>query len=326
MGHKLTQRQPFSTFLDKLGVDGHTVRDYHPLQESMSGAFTYRVKLELNEVVLKVTPASSGRTAMERAQRELAFYRNLADAVPLRVPRVWHSYSDQDGVALLLEALHPSAPPDGWQESAFLVVLRQLAYFHATFWNDTAQLAQYTWLRRQADLATEVQQAHSHWQRLHEQPRFTRVLTVRETARIHRLVDCMEAANTVTQALPLTLCHGDCTTMNVLHDSAGELIWADWQEVRLARGPEDVAFLLERASVAGARVSYDTVLKAYHERLEAEINETISLESVRRVVQAAELRSRVLYWPAYLGQAAESQLAAMLERLYVLAKRLEIAS
>lgn len=291
----------------------------------MSGAFTYRVKLDLNEAILKVTPASSGRTALERAQRELAFYRDLADAVPLRVPCVWHSYSNQDGVALLLEPLQPSAPPEQWQEAAFLEVLRQLAHFHATFW-DSAQLAQHTWLRRQADRATEVQRAHSHWQRLQEQPRFARVLTVREAARIHRLVDCMEAADTFSQALPLTLCHGDCTTMNVLHDAAGGLIWADWQEVRLAHGPEIVAFLLERASVAGARVSYDTALKTYHERLEAEINETISLESVWRVVQAAELRSRVLYWPAYLGQAAESQLAAMVQRLYVLAKGLEIAS
>lgn len=309
------------TFLNEVGITPQEILEYHPLQSGQSGASTYWLRLESRETVLKVAPASSSFIVRERARRELTFYRDLANALPLRVPHMWASYQGPKGVALLLEALIPTPQPKEWSEDTFLEAISQLAHVHTKFWDATASLISKRWLVRDVDQAAEVKSARSSWQKLHEITRFTQVLDACELAWLNRLLDAYNEVQALIEILPVTLCHGDCTTLNILLDSAGNLVWSDWQEIRLGRGPEDVAFLLERASVSGANVPYEKLLNAYCDQLE----QPVTLTDIEYVVQAAELRSRMLYWPAYLTRATEVQLAAMLKRLHTLTHSLEIS-
>jgi aminoglycoside phosphotransferase (APT) family kinase protein len=134
----------------------------------------------------------------------------------------------------------------------------------------------------------------------------------------------MPAVEAIIRSLPLTLCHGDCNPGNVLFDADGAMVWTDWQEVRLARGPEDLSFFLQQAAIAGGVFSSEAALSAYRASLVAELHADVSLAAIRRVVDAAELRSRGLHWPAYLSDATAAELGGMLERLRSLTERLEL--
>jgi aminoglycoside phosphotransferase (APT) family kinase protein len=52
--------------------------------------------------------------------------------------------------------------------------------------------------------------------------------------------------------LPACLIHGDLHAGNLLRDAEGASVWADWQEVGIGQGPEDLALLWQRAEFDGA--------------------------------------------------------------------------
>lgn len=169
-----------------------------------------------------------------------------------------------------------------------------------------------------------MQQAYGYWQTLREQQSFQEILTKQEYAWLCAMVSCIPRINAMIQSLPMTLCHGDCNTWNVLRDTNGNFIWADWQEVGFGYGPEDLSFFLQQASIAGGMIPYEDALATYQEYLQAETNEDIPLVAIRRAVDAAALWTDVLYWPAYLAQASAQQLTDLLHRIHDLADRLAI--
>lgn len=315
------------TYLDKLGYKVTDIQGYEKLQEGMSGASTYRIRFSDSEALLKIASAAQGAVALNRARRELAFYRDLAGDIPLLVPRVFAMYEAEDSVALLMAIYRSSPPPALWLMDEFLEAARQLGRFHAAFWDRTESLSRHLWLGwyQKVNFAADIKLAYIHWQTLKAQPHFANILTEQVDAWLQHLLTRIEAVPNILQLLPLTLCHGDCITANVLRDAEGRFVWADWQEVRLARGPEDLAFFLQRASIAGAAIQRDAIISAYHQSLEASSGLAIPLSIIYKVMDAAELWSRLLYWPAYLVQASESSLEAMLQSIRALAERLDIA-
>jgi thiamine kinase-like enzyme len=75
------------------------------------------------------------------------------------------------------------------------------------------------------------------------------------------LVGRVEAAERDEGAAgPLTLCHGDPSTRNVFTDSEGDVVFVDWEDVRIASGVVDLAWLLV-SSVAPS--SWPAVIEAY---------------------------------------------------------------
>src|SRR5437868_532164 len=75
---------------------------YQLLHEGISGASIYQLELPEGAAILKITPAANGPVPTQRAQRELAFYQNLAADVPLSIPHIFGSYVDEEGVVLLM--------------------------------------------------------------------------------------------------------------------------------------------------------------------------------------------------------------------------------
>ena len=114
---------------------------------------------------------------------------------------------------------------------------------------------------------------------------------------------------------PTTLCHGDFHIDNILEAPNGDLVVADWQEVGLRRGPEELSFFLQRASFSGGTAPAEEMIRAYQRSLVANTGEAILVTDIRRVVDAAELRTRLLNWPAFLTGAAEDQVVDMLGRI-----------
>jgi Ser/Thr protein kinase RdoA (MazF antagonist) len=302
------------------------ISGYEILQGGISGSTVYRLMGDAAPLILKITRPDAPDYVRARARREVGFYRTLAPAIPLALPRVLGLDTDgAGGSAVLLAAYRPPDPPAAWDAPRYLEVAAQLARLHAAFWNRMERLAALTWLRRPpaADDPAQIRHAQAAWHSLQSRPPFAAILTPPVQAGIARLLDRIPALSAVSRTLPATLCHGDCHIGNLLSDADGRLIWADWQEVGIGCGPDDLAFFVQRALMAGGAVPEAPMIARYCHDLAAQTGLSIAPEAIRHALAASELRTRLLDWPDYLGDAAPEQMDAMVERMDRLADRLE---
>jgi thiamine kinase-like enzyme len=301
------------------------VTGWEVLAGGISGSHTYRVQLATEPVILKATCAGSEPYVLQRAQREFEFYHTLAGSVPLRVPQLLSSCSDSAfGICILLAAYQPSKPAIAWQEQEHHEMAKQLAGFHALFWQKTEVLSPYSWLRKPSPGTdeTEIQQALDAWRGLRNQPRLENVLTAGTYESLCNTLEHIPTIDNLIQSFPTTLCHGDCHIDNLLRDEQGSLIWADWQEVGLGHGPEDLSFFFQRALHAGGVIPFESVIAVYQEHLETRTGDRIPQSAVKRVVDGSELRTSLLQWPFYLMQSSVEQISSILNRIEVLTSRL----
>jgi Ser/Thr protein kinase RdoA (MazF antagonist) len=119
-------------------------------------------------------------------------------------------------------------------------------------------------------------------------------------------------------ALPVGLIHGDCHTGNLLVDDSGEFCWADWQEVGVGHGPEDLALLWQRAEFGGAVPPRQAMLDAYLAARGLR-SEPTDPGAVRAAV-AAELRLLLLDWPFYLVGAEDAARDRLIRRFQELSR------
>jgi hypothetical protein len=320
MHQSITHNTLIAKCLERVG-ERSILLGFRLLSGGVSGARTYRLRLGSGSVVLKVTPADSPRYQLERSAREMAFFFALAPRIPLRVPRLLGAYEDDDlGVCLLLAA-HRPIPAADWREADYLAVAGELAGFHAAFWGQTDTLADHVWLRRPDPQARarDIAHARESWRTLAGLPHLGGVLDGATCAWVAGLLEHEDDIEDALTALPFTLCHGDCHAGNLLRATDGNLVWADWQEVGVGPGPGDLSFFFQRAPSGGELPHVEAMIQTYRRALEAATGERVAAETLRRVLAADELRTRVLYWPDYLAQATAEQLAGMVGRMRELA-------
>jgi Ser/Thr protein kinase RdoA (MazF antagonist) len=322
-----THRQRIEYCLKKMYREPSQLQAYQILQGGISGATTYRLQMMGEELVLKVTSMESERSVRERAQRELSFYQTVIPRLPLRAPHVLAHLCDAREIALLLTAYEPSAPPMQWQEGQYLKVAKQLAQLHASFWKKTEQVAQFSWLRQQQWTlsALQMQQVTQQWQALRNDPRFQLLIPPSRYQRVVSLLSLMGGVKSLLTSFPLTVCHGDCHIDNLLRDGQGQLVWADWQEVRVGPGPMDLSFFCQRAFQAGGMVPLEAMISTYHQQLEAETREQLPFALLTEMLDALELRAWLLDWPAYLIHVSPQWLGELFNRIDLLACRLHLA-
>lgn len=320
-----SQLNEINDWLARLTGSPADITGYEILQGGISGSTVYRLAGGAESRILKITRPDAPEHVRVRAQREVAFYGTPALAIPLALPRVLGLDADAaGGSAVLLAAYRPPDPPAAWDADRYLAVAAQLARLHAAFWNDTARLAALSWLRRPPDAIdpSRIRHAQTAWRALQSRPAFASILTSSVLARITRLLDHIPALTAAIQALPATLCHGDCHTGNLLTDADGRLIWADWQEVGIGRGPEDLAFFVQRALMAGGAVPEEPMIARYSAELAAQTGQPIGPETIRRALAASEVRTRLLDWPDYLDDAEPALMDSMVRRIDRLVARL----
>lgn len=307
-------------------ADGLTVR---VLAGGLSGSSVYRFDLAGEDVVLKVTRPSRHRQVLKRARREVLFYRDLVGLVPVSVPRVLGVDLDEtEGVAILLAAYAPSASPDHWTDHDYAEVARQLGQFHAMFWDKPAALALPEWLQVTPPVTlAQCRDAARLWRGLGERGDFDTVV-VPGLRRLEDLVMEVPVLERGMTSLTTTLCHGDFHIDNLLRGAAGEWVWADWQEVRLGSGVNDLAFFWQRAFVAAETVPpYAAMVQAYRAGLESAGRALITGTQLDRALAWAEIRSWLVDWPYYLGAfLSTTQIERVLQRIETLIGTLQITT
>ena len=289
------------------------------LSGGASGASTYRVHGLTEPCVLKVIDAQSADEVRARSHREIRFYQELSARIPLRTPHVLASSIDESGAcALLIAAYEPMPAAQALREDVFTEIARQLAGFHALYWNQTDQLASLSWFGKPKtiDSSDAVQHASKTWHELAQRPQFREILTDSTLREIELALQTLETTPEYGPEAALTLCHGDCHLDNLLRDQQGDLIWADWQELRIGYGPSDLTFLLQRAEADGANVALDIVIAAYCKALEAADVQGVSEKTIKSAMHESERRTRLLHWPEYMTDATPEAMTRHLKHIF----------
>ena len=280
--------------LTALGIDPASATGIRRLSGA-SGAGVFGLQLDGQPVVLKIStnpqPIGPGR--------ELRFYRELADRIPLRTPQLLSSATSAESDILLLERAAAAAPPArDWSPATWIEVAEQLGRLHRAA--DAAELRTPSWL--QPDRRPPATDERRH---LWQASPCADVATP--------LLDALGKLELAATAPPTCLVHGDCHAENLLLDDAGDLIWTDWQEVTFRHGPEDLALLWQRAEFDRAIPPREAMVDAYVKSRGIRPDDTF-----RRAVTAAELRLLLIGWPAFLLQAPSPGRTALFDRLRAL--------
>ena len=326
MGDSMRHEALVGAALRRLGRGQAAPTDIRLLAGGQSGSSVYRLSLAGEDVVLKVTLPGEHRWLMERARREALFYRDIAGRVPVSVPRVLGFDLDEaEGGVLLLAASEPSPSPDGWTERDFVEVTRLLGCLHASFWGGASARAMAEWLRPRPQMTlARCQHAAMTWRALGDRDNL-REAVEQYLPKVERLLEEIPGLELHVTLLPVTLCHGDCHTDNLLRGPDGEWVWADWQEVRLGPGVDDLAFLWTRAFAAtDTSPPYEAMVRAYGAGLEEVGDVLINPVQLARELNWAELRLWLVDWPGYLGFLPVTRVGRVLRRIDTLIDRLEV--
>jgi Ser/Thr protein kinase RdoA (MazF antagonist) len=290
------------------------------LSGGISGASTYRVHGLSESCVLKVIEAESADYVRARGYREIHFYNELAPSLPLRTPRVLASFIEETTgyCALLIAAYEPLKPANELRVGDFTEIAIQLASFHALHWNRANQLANLSWLAQPTtpDLTNATRHARKMWLTLAQRPHFRDILTESTLRAIESTLVDLQTKPEYGPDTAMTLCHGDCHLDNLLRDQDGDLIWADWQEVRIGYGPSDLTFLIQRAEANGATIARDIVVATYCKALELAGVEGVNERAITSAMNESERRTRLLYWPDYMSDATTEGMAYHLTRIF----------
>ncbi|MEQ7009769.1 phosphotransferase [Actinopolymorpha sp. B17G11] len=173
--------------------------------------------------------------ALQVFEAEVRFYREVAPVVGVRTPACFEAEAGPAGTRLVLEDLST------WRQGADpAVAARVLAGLHRRFENEAA--GRWPWLRRSGAGGDLVGQLYDRtWPILAAR----RDVTARARDQGERLVGAVpELARAGSAAGPLTLVHGDASLRNMRTGPDGTLALLDWEDVSLAPGVTDLAWLL----------------------------------------------------------------------------------
>lgn len=195
--------------------------------------------------------AGSISEALDSFRSEVRFYREIAPVAGVRVPGCYGAQDTDAGTMLVLEDL------SGWRAGADAVAAaRVLAGMHQQ-WTGQAHM-RWPWLRPVGAAAGLVEQLFSSvWPELAGRRDLTpgvRLLGERLVGKV------AQSERMISGAGPLTLVHGDASTLNMRTGPDGQVALLDWEDVSAAPGILDPAWLLV-SSVEPAR--WDETLAAY---------------------------------------------------------------
>ena len=218
------------------------------LKLGTSGAAVYSVTVPGEpdaQLILKV-----GKTPTEAL-----FYGKLASRICVSTPRVV-AWGTVDTFGWVLMERVEAKPSETWTDIELESVVREMARFHASNWNNTDQL--------RADWLTEITESAAIGL---AQERIDHIAGLRPTWVVNpvsglfteedvRLMERLLQEITVV-AHPLweaglTLVHGDYWFYNVLLTDGGRQVLVDWQEPMIWSGFWELAYFLNLLAVLGS--------------------------------------------------------------------------
>jgi hypothetical protein len=182
---------------------------------------------------------------------EVRFYQEIAPVVGVRVPACCRAAATDDGTLLELEDL------SSWQPGADPASAAQiLARLHDN-WPGEA-LSRWPWLRQPGAAADLVEALYDQtWPLIAGRSELGSQARDLGQRLVGRVTAAERAAGT---AGPLSLTHGDASAQNMRTSPAAEIALLDWEDVGIAPGVSDLAWLLV-SSVQPDR--WDEVIGAY---------------------------------------------------------------
>ncbi|WP_051516010.1 phosphotransferase family protein [Candidatus Blastococcus massiliensis] len=225
-------------------------------------------------LVAKLPAADEGSRATARAfrsyEKEVRFYQELAERLPVRTPRL--HYADLDlataSFVLLLEDLAPAQPGDqlrGCDTDVAAAAVAELVNLHAPLWGDPS-LAQLDWLHGDPEgrgaLLGEV--LPMLWAGFQERYAASLLPHVKQAGDVYfsRLATG-RAADRVA-----TVTHTDYRLDNLLIAPDGAVTVVDWQTCGTGVGPSDVAYFLGAGLAPEVRrEAEDGLVRSYHDGL-----------------------------------------------------------
>ena len=192
-------------------------------------------------------PQGSTRTGTAGAGlREVSFYRNLAEQLPVRVPRLFAAHPD--GNWLIMEMLPLERKPENWSANDYLLAIEQLVSLHDRFWGLGTDLVVYPWLARPlgTDNAIYIQAAIMGVRKLTDTTT-ANILTrdPKMIGMIKRLVDHADRIAAPLRTAPTTLLHGDYWPGNITCSAENEFYIYDWQQASIGPGVLDLLHFIQ---------------------------------------------------------------------------------
>ena len=245
---------------------------------------------------LKLTPARLGTGMLDRARRELSFYRRLADQVPVSTPPFLGALDTDAGVALLLAAAGKQVNAEAWSDQAWVALGRDLARLHSV------PVAAQDWPGQDWLVKTM------------SEPVSDQITQFWDTVLLE-LPDLLASRDTMCAELagqPVAFIHGDCHAGNIVHGPDG-LVFCDWQSAGSGRATADLAHLSVRATPAGVTIPRK-MMTAY---LDGRGGGAADLE---RALVLAELAVFVFQWPPYAVYNSQAGIERVHNRTSLLAR------
>lgn len=250
--------------------------DAVPLAGSMSQSGVYKIRINNRDAVLKINSASQEQ---DLARRELAFYRTLADLVPIRTPQLLQAVDTDQLTALVLTSHGQPRPAADWDDAGWLRLARELAELHSFPAPDGAPWDGTPWLEAILD-HPPVEVAENYWAQTPAGPSLGTVL------------DDTNLLAGALAAVPRCFIHGDCHVGNLTLD-ASDVVWVDWTVTGHGYPAIDLAALFGRAHADSADPPYDRMLNTYA------THRGIDADDLQRSMLAALLATMLFGWPEY---------------------------
>jgi len=230
---------------------------------------TERSAVAPEALFLKITPPGLGTrlftTLFDLGRTEVEFYLAVADALPVKVPRVYCARRSRRGgrFVLLLEDLEASGCRFASHESPVSLaearaVVTALARLHAVFWQSPRLTGDLAWLRTSGGGPNKALEwwlaARSNAPAL---AKFGDVVSAAVRANAHRIHEHRAELEAHWAAGPQTLLHGDPHAGNLYFDG-DEAGFFDWQVAQAGPGLRDLSYFLIN--------SVETRMRRDHER------------------------------------------------------------
>lgn len=260
-------------------------------------------------------------------RREVSFYRELADDVPVQTTRCYYCEKDPatGNTILVLEDMSYARQGDsvaGCTLEEVRACVGQLARFQAKWW-DSPLMDRLPWMPLRNDETDTYQEMYAGaWQSLLQKAGDAM------PARLHDLGDRLAPkVRRIKAALsrpPITLVHGDFRPDNCFFAMAGgrqSVVVMDWEFCGWGRGPYDVATFVNEACPPQVRRREETgLLREYHSLLESNGVEQYSFEECLDDYRLSMLELFVFWivtggYCSYDGQRAAEYLRNTLNRL-----------
>ena len=210
---------------------------------------------------------------MRYYRRETGFYRDLADDVPMRVPRAYVNLSQDDNHILLLEYFEDAIPGDVLAGTTFDKMQRligDMARLHGKYWMD-AKVSELPWMFHftEESLLMGFDVAKATWpMALAQEPDLVppELVALVEGPYLNDVP--RERWIQAYHERPWTLVHGDYELENVLF-AGDDIVVVDWQGVMVGFPAMDLGFTLSISGTEETVARERELMDLYRETLAA---------------------------------------------------------